>query len=359
MEKIKIGLIGGGWRAEFYVRAAQQLPEQFTIVGAFLRSPEKAAEFTEKFGIPAVTALDRLLAVPMDYAVLAVKRDFMLPFLERLFQAQIPVLCETTPAPSFEALRQLWALAQRYRPRINVAEQYFLQPYHQSVLQVIAGGLIGEVGSVKLSMMHGYHAANMIRRYLGLGFENCTICGKRYAVPSVQTCGRNGPDFSGRIAEFRRSLAVLDFENGKTALYDFNHDQYFSRIRSSHLCVSGVRGEIYDLDVRSLDREFRPVRETMERLDLGAYGNLEGYCLAGFRLGGQVLYRNPFPGARLSDEEIAVASCMRKMGEALRGQADFYPLREALQDSYLALMMERAEETGAPVRTETQPWANA
>lgn len=358
MEKIRIGLIGGGWRSEFYVRAAQQLSERFEIVCAFLRSPEKAAEFTKTFGIRTVCSLDELMAAPVDYVILTVKRDAMLPMLERLFQAEIPVLCETPPAPTLAGLNELWGLAEKYRPRINVAEQYFLQPYHQSVLKLVESGLIGEVGSVNISMMHGYHAANMIRRYLGIGFENGTVSGKRYRVPSVVHCGRGGLDFSGTNSVQQRSLVTLDFENGKTALYDFNEDQYFSYIRTRHLCVSGVRGEIYDLDVRYLNEKFEPVTDTLKRIDLGAYSNLEGFSHRGFQLGGKRLYQNPFEGARMSDDEIAVASCMVKMYESLHGEKDFYPLQQALQDSYLALAMEQAAETGLPVATENQSWVD-
>lgn len=357
MKKVRIGLIGGGWRAEFYARVAGQLPERFEIRCVYTRDAGKAADFSSRFSVPATARWEDFLHADLDFAVLAVKRDAVPEFLEKLFQEKIPVLCETPPADTIEGLRRLWELKAKYDPEISVAEQYYLQPYHQSILAILDQGLLGEVSGVKISMMHGYHAANMIRRYLGINFENCSIRGKRSDVPAVRNCGRGGLVKSGETVQSRRDLLTLDFENGKTALYDFDGEQYFSYIRTRHLCVSGIRGEVFDFDVNYLDRDFSPVMDTLRRVELGANSNLEGCCLRGLLLGGRYLYRNPYEPARLSDDEIAIAGCMEKMYESLNGGKNFYPLEQALQDSYLSLMMNQAAETGLSVTTERQPWA--
>ncbi|WP_438494223.1 hypothetical protein [Paenibacillus sp. IHBB 3054] len=36
MEKIVFGLVGGGWRAELYLRIAKQLPDQFAVGAMFV-----------------------------------------------------------------------------------------------------------------------------------------------------------------------------------------------------------------------------------------------------------------------------------------------------------------------------------
>ena len=41
MEKIRFGLIGSGWRAEFYVRIAQAGPDQFELTKVLIRDKEK------------------------------------------------------------------------------------------------------------------------------------------------------------------------------------------------------------------------------------------------------------------------------------------------------------------------------
>ena len=38
---ITFGIIGGGWRAGFYVRIARLCPEQFKLAGIYIRNLEK------------------------------------------------------------------------------------------------------------------------------------------------------------------------------------------------------------------------------------------------------------------------------------------------------------------------------
>lgn len=59
----------------------------------------------------------------------------------------------------------------------------------------------------------------------------------------------------------------------------------------------------------------------------------------------------------MSDDEIAVASCLIGMDRYLDGGPDFYSLAEAAQDHYISLMIERALASSETVRTTSQPWA--
>ena len=51
MSKIRFGLIGSGWRAEFYIRIAKALPEMFDLAAVMIRSKEKGEAFSAKFGV--------------------------------------------------------------------------------------------------------------------------------------------------------------------------------------------------------------------------------------------------------------------------------------------------------------------
>ena len=60
MDKIRFGLIGSGWRAEFYIRIAKALPEIFDLTAVLIRDSEKGKNFSEKFNVPVVNTLDEL-----------------------------------------------------------------------------------------------------------------------------------------------------------------------------------------------------------------------------------------------------------------------------------------------------------
>ena len=89
----------------------------------------------------------------------------------------------------------------------------------------------------------------------------------------------------------------------------------------------------------------------------GENGNLEGYYLKGILGGNAWIYQNPFVPGRLSDDEIAIASCLEHMAHYVEGGPEFYSLAEASQDHYLSMMIDQAATTGEPVSTFLQPWA--
>ena len=44
---IKFGIIGAGWRSEFYLRIAALLPSKFSVSGIYIRNSEKQKEFAD------------------------------------------------------------------------------------------------------------------------------------------------------------------------------------------------------------------------------------------------------------------------------------------------------------------------
>ena len=98
------------------------------------------------------------------------------------------------------------------------------------------------------------------------------------------------------------------------------------------------------------------MEQTINRVDVGRNNNSE-WSHKGMMFLDKQIYRNPFYPARMNDDEIAVASCLAAMKEYVETGKEFYPLREALQDTYLSFAMEQAIESGEAVQTQTQPWA--
>lgn len=356
MSACRFGLIGTGYRAAYFARVAQALPERFQVCGLLGRNREKAEAFAQRYGIPLCADLDQLLAAKPSFVVLSVSRGQSLPLLTELMRRGLPVLCETPPAETEEELKALWQEALRLRARVDVAEQYFLQPLYHAWHEAIRMGLLGPVQAISLSALHGYHAVSIIRRFLGVGMEGCSLSGERHELQAVKTSGRDGPCFDGSIQEYRRDRVSLRFDSGKLGLFDFAGIQYHSFIRTRQLTVQGLRGEIDDLSIRYLGEDFQPMRQQLERFDFGRYDSRE-MALHRLMLGERLLYENPFPNARLNDDELAIAGCLQGMAAYAAGGAPFYGLREGLQDSYLALRMEEALQNPLQlVRTEPMPW---
>jgi hypothetical protein len=255
-----------------------------------------------------------------------------------------------------EELQELWKMAELCKGRVQVVEQYFLQPYYESVMNIIQEGYLGKVSSVMLSALHGYHAVSMFRKILGIQYENCTIQGKKFYSEVTATNGREGFDESGTVIPEERDWAYMAFENGKTAFLDFEGEQYFSLIRTRRWNIRGVRGEINDMTVRFLNEANQPMEQTINRIDVGLNNNSE-WSHKGMAFLDKMIYRNPFYPARMNDDEIAVAACLSAMKMYVDTGRDFYALREALQDAYLSFVMEEAIRTGETVQTKTQPWA--
>ena len=132
--------------------------------------------------------------------------------------------------------------------------------------------------------------------------------------------------------------------------------QYFSYIRSNRMLVRGERGEITGDWVSYLKSFNDPAYFTLERRDAGHNGNLYGYYHMGIVGNGKWYYKNILAPARLTDDELAVAMCLYKMGQYVNGGESFYSVNEAAQDLYLDLMIQQAVKTGETVKTTPQDW---
>ena len=122
------------------------------------------------------------------------------------------------------------------------------------------------------------------------------------------------------------------------------------------MLIRGERGEINNTQVHYLEDFQTPISIELQRQNAGENGNLEGYYLKGILAGSEWIYRNPFVPGRLSDDEIAIASCLEHMVRCVEGGPEFYGLAEAAQDHYLNIMIDQALTTGEPVKTSLQPW---
>lgn len=140
-------------------------------------------------------------------------------------------------------------------------------------------------------------------------------------------------------------------------LYDFVDNQWWNPILSRRIVLRGSHGELVDDTVRRFENGeviTSPITYRRTGVDL----NLEGNDVVSAAFEGRIVYRNPWVGTRLSEDDIAVASLLQLTGEWARGDGpEPYPLADACQDHLLGLAIGESARTGADVRVERDVWS--
>lgn len=358
MNPSKFIIIGGGWRAGFFLHVVREMPQQFACLGMLVRDAAKGQIIENTWGVKTYRSIEELLgATSAEFVVVSTPRKVTPGILVEVALRRLPVLTETPPAGDIAGLDAVNALTDK-GARIEVAEQYLFQPMHAARLAVARCGLLGNISQVQLSYTNGHHGMSLIRQYLGVGFEPVKITAKTFESPVVQGPNRDGPPAEEKIINASQTIAWLEFGD-RLGIYDFARDQHRSYVRSDRVLVRGERGEINQNRVRHLADFRTPIEFELERFDAGVDDNLEGGHHQGIQGGGRWWYSNEFVGARLADDEIAVATSLMKMAAFARGGPSFYSVAEASHDLYLSIMIEQAVKEGRTIEASPRSWAKA
>ena len=120
---IKYGIMGAGWRSEFYLRIAALLPDTFKVSGIYIRNPEKQVEFAEKYNVKIVTSLNELLNTDFDFIVSCVNKTGICDTVRELAGKNIHLLTET---PIGTSLKEIDDFLCEIKPdwRVQVARSF-------------------------------------------------------------------------------------------------------------------------------------------------------------------------------------------------------------------------------------------
>ena len=310
-------LVGFGFRAAAFDRVAAGLPG-LTCLGAVVRSPRDLP-------VPQFGSIDDCRP---DFVVTAVPRAANPAVIAEAVERGIPVLAETPPAPSIPELRRLWQTVG-HSGLVQVAEQYLLMPTHSARKAVVEAGLIGTPTQVQVSSTQLYHAVSLMRGLLGVGRGRVVVRAGRHEADLVDPLDRGGWTDDPRTAPATTTIAMLDFGDGKSGLYDFTDHQTRNQLRFRRLLVRGSHGELQD------DRVVRLAGpRTIVRTELSPD-------------------RTAWADLRFNDDEIATARLLRATASWVRGAAPPpYPLAEGLHDHRIGLAIEEAAATGRTVVVE-------
>ena len=353
----RFALVGSGFRAAFFHGLARALPDRFTLTGVVSRTPERRAEIERTWGVPAVGSVAELLPADRpDFVVVSVTWDAAPAVMGELVAAGVPTLTETPPAPDVAGLRALWADVGP-SGLVQVAEHSPLMPAHAARIALVREGHLGRPTSVQVSSTHQYHAVALVRALLGVGFDPVEVSARDFVAPLVNPLDRSGWTDDDEPHDATTTLATLDFGGGRSALYDLTDNQSRNRLRGNRLVVRGSHGELLDDRLMRLTGPRTIVESHLVRRQTGVEQDLPGFDLEHLSLDGRVLWRNPFEGARLGDDDIAGAALLAGTAAWVAGGPPPYPLAEGCQDHLVGRAIVESARTGRTLRTGVEPWA--
>lgn len=355
-DPVRFAVIGSGWRSEFFLRVAAAAPERLEAVGVLARRAEAREKIGTAWGVPTVATIDELLTLKPEFVIASVTWAAMPDVTRDLVGAGVKVLAETPPAPDLDGLRSLWHDVGA-SGLVQVAEQYTRMPGHAARLEVVRRGVIGSAQQVQIASTHLYHAVSLMRAFLGADHGEVVVNARRFEAPLVDPLTPAGWVEDPQPVTRGTTLATLDLGDGRSGLYDFVDNQWWNPLLSRRIVVRGSHGEIENDGVIRLTPD-GPVSSPIVYRRTGIDLNLEGNDVVNATFDGEVVYRNPWVGTRLSEDDIAVASLLEDTGRWARDEAPApYPLADGCQDHAVALAIGESARTGADVRVGGNPWS--
>lgn len=317
---INYGIVGSGWRAEFYARIARLVPDTFKAVGICVRNDEKAKYFSEKYGVKVFRNVDEMLAEKCDFVVNCINKPDIFDMSVTLSNKGVYVLAET---PVMKPVKN-----DKVFERIQVAEQFHLKGTYQAIKSIIDSGVIGKVCHINISCCHDYHAMSLVRFFLD-DYEKPILLNEYIFDDTVlKTNGRQGEIPDKSVTTAQQTFRMFKFKNA-SVVYDHSKEQYFSPIRKNRLLIRGSRGEIDNNTVRYFNKENKYVESEIKHI---SSGHLDGFFNDRITFEDKVLYEYPFREARLSEEETAIAMCLVKMKDYTCGGKELYGCKKAFED---------------------------
>ena len=313
-------IIGGGWRAEFYLRIAKAIPEKFNVSSICVRNPERRQYIAEKFNVKVFSSIEESLREHFDFIVNCINKENISDLSVTLADMGYYVLSETPVMKKFEQ-------GHCYE-KIQVAEQFHLKGTYRALKKIIDAGVIGTVNHIRLSVAHNYHAMSLFR-FLLEDYEKPNLIGTYLLNDAmVRTHGRIG-EFEEKTEELtHQQIKIYQFKNA-TVIYDYNVEQYFSPIRKDSILIRGTRGEIENTQVRYLNADDKSVCSNIKTETAGL---LDGFYYDKITFNDKILFEFPFKEARLSEEEIAIAQCLTDMSKYIKTGKELYAYKRAYED---------------------------
>lgn len=320
-------MLGTGWRARFYMRIAEFLPDMLRIAAVYTHTQERKAEMERK-GFNAFADIDSALAVDHDAVIIASGKNGFSDTLRYLHGRKERIITETTfldlPEPDLEEFSSYDGL---------VMEQYWNTPLFSSLLNVLSV-LEAEPDQLYLSGLHNHHSASVARRVLGTGYQMPEeFHSLEYASSMIRTGSRNGLELSGESEDYMRRVRMMKLGSA-LFIHDFSSNQYHSYLYGKHFEVRCRRCVITENGVNGIDRDGYPYSMPFifHRDSSVGSGSL---TLSHVTLGSRTVFVNPYYPLAMNDDEIAMAMMLEQYDKGHNP----YPFCEGIMDARLGRLL--------------------
>ncbi len=216
MQRLRLGLVGAGRRAQAHVQSILALDDRFELAAVCDVNAEAAAAIAQRTGAQAFADLDEFFrGGQLDAVDIVTPPDAHHVIAKAAADYGVSMLVETPIAPTRQMAALLMEAAERAKVKLEVAENVWRWPAERLARQVLESGAIGRVLRVYcLYVTGGYHAMNLIRTYLG--FPQPTVVAAHVRRYPVDPYTFNGAD---HVDETWTS-ATIDFAGGATAIHE-------------------------------------------------------------------------------------------------------------------------------------------
>ncbi|MCI1901629.1 MAG: hypothetical protein LKI93_02710 [Bifidobacteriaceae bacterium] len=356
---VRIAIFGDGWRTRFFCRVAAVLPDRLRVELVIGKHDDNIDRIRREYGVAVTKNANDLGKYDVDFVCAVVSWPATPGLVEQLVGEGYKVYCETPPAPDLPGLRELWTQLGSRAADVQVGEQYYRMPGHSARLAILRKGTIGDVNSVHVASTHLYHAIALIRDYMGVGRTRVKVTARSFGTHMVNPMQPDGWVKDPQIEELSTMISTIDFGEGRYGLYDFVDNQWWNPLLSRRIVARGTLGEMVD-DTVLRWHDGDPITSQIEYRRSGRDMNLEGNDVLTATFDGEVVYRNPFIGSRLSEDDLAVADHLVAMGRYVRGEGpEVYSLADGIHDHAISLAIEESARTGEDVSVAGEAWMDA
>ncbi|SHE64656.1 GMC oxidoreductase [Devosia limi] len=340
--RTRVGLIGAGNRMrEIYLPILETLADEFEVVGVTSRTAASAGDVSRLLGTQSFQTPEALLheAKP-DLLVVAIGAiDDALPGLIGL---GVPLLIETPICWSLRKGRHALSLMRKHGVLVGVAEQTPELPVEALKRQVIDLGLIGRVFvSHNDFASYDYHGIAAAKQLL-------TGLPRSGTISAITQSGGALSHPQGQIENW--IVGSARFKSGGLLMHSYSDSYHDSAFRTPKCFRTyGTSGSIVGEDMLFKAPSGQVFQAGIRRNE--AAGRLQTLTID--TPIGEIVWSNPFCDFDLNDEQIAVATILRKMAVAVHfGGAPSYSAQDSFDDmELLAAMRSSARRNGAPIAT--------